>query len=159
MANVTSPDNLPFPEDGDSPDVPRDIFALADATQDAFNARHQYATQSRPGDASGPTGVPVPFTAPISISSAPAGVYYASFVGSVKRLPGDGSPVSLEMNINGTRLVEQSWERADTYWVGFCLSLAFVHEGGTVTLNGSAVGALNGVLVRGGTVGTLVRVG
>jgi hypothetical protein len=36
MGDVTSPDNLPYPFDSDTPDVPRDIQALADATQAAL---------------------------------------------------------------------------------------------------------------------------
>lgn len=35
----TTPDALPYPEDGDTPDVPRDLQALADAVQAALDAK------------------------------------------------------------------------------------------------------------------------
>lgn len=36
MGDVTSPDQLPYPFDSDTPDIPRDIKGLADATQAAL---------------------------------------------------------------------------------------------------------------------------
>lgn len=39
MGAVTTPDNLPYPEDADPPDVPSDFQALAGAVQSALVAR------------------------------------------------------------------------------------------------------------------------
>ena len=39
MGSVTSPDSLPYPVDTDSPDIPRDFKALAEATQVALSKR------------------------------------------------------------------------------------------------------------------------
>jgi len=45
MGDFTSPDSLPFPFDTDTPDVPRDIKGLADATQAALLDRHEVLYQ------------------------------------------------------------------------------------------------------------------
>jgi hypothetical protein len=44
MAASTNPDNLPYPTDGDVPDIPKDMQSLAQAVQSALTAKENSIT-------------------------------------------------------------------------------------------------------------------
>ena len=167
---TTSPDLLPRIGDADSPDIPRDMNALADATQvalskiratvPAIQARY-YASSVRPADASAGVGGVVPLTAALVINSAPPGVYMITTAGAMKSLPvGAGTVLTVIFNVNGTNIVAVPREVNQAYWQDVAYSVTYVKTtaASTLTVNISVTSNLTTFQVKGGSAASVVRV-
>jgi len=120
MGDVTVPDNLPYPFDSDTPDVPRDISALAEATQAALLKYHfkpqavgvrtdvdLALTAAALWKKCNPWTVvenqmsgtdPIPYTIGDDLTIQDAGIYHIDFSASVVSSSGDNS-AGLRINL------------------------------------------------------------